>query len=517
VKPREALFSAAFIAGYVGLDWLSYIHPMEGFNITPWNPQPGLAIALMIRGGFRWVPLVYVALLASEWLSRGNATPTLAVLGIAAVLCAGYGLIAHMLRGPLRINPVMDSQQDAVRLVLAVALGAFINGALFIAALMAWSLLPLDDPPEALVRFWIGDAVGILVTLPLVLMLSVRPRRMEVAAMLHRRETIVHVALIVLAMALVLLVQAEDLVKFFYVLFIPLIVVATRLGLVGSTFAALGLQCAIIVSSELADYQALTIFEVQALLIALTVTGLFLGVSVDERRRVQQELGRTLRMAAAGEMAAALAHELNQPLAAVGSYARASQLIAGSARMERELLIDTLAKLVNESSRAAEVVRRLRDFFTTGDTHLEPVDLGSLAQRVAQRVRATSPDTLIEVTAATGGPEVLADGTQLEVVVRNLLANAIEASTHAQRPQVDVEVDRVGGDAVRLSVRDNGPGVTVPDSERIFDAFETTRATGMGMGLAISRAIIEAHGGRIWAEPGSRGHFAFTLPARRAP
>jgi len=512
VTARKIAAGLVFVAGYVTLDWLSFIHPLAGFNITPWNPTPALAIALLMRGGFRWLPVVYAALLASEWLSRGVAAPWPAMLFVSAALCAGYGTVAYALVSWVRISPALESQRDAVRLVGVISVGALLTGALFIAALSIANIRPLEEPFEALVRFWIGEAVGIVVTLPIVLMLTVPERRAEIAAMLRRGETLVHATIIVIAMMLVISVEARDLVKFFYVLFLPLIVVATRLGLIGSTFAALGLQCAILVEAKLSTYQALTVFEVQALLLALTVTGLFLGVTVDERRRVQEELEQSKVLAAAGRMAASLAHELNQPLAAVASYARASQLLAGTREAEYERLVDTLAKLVAESNRAADVVRRLRDFFTTGDSRLEKIRLAGLIQPVVGRLQAANPGVVIQTRFDPPGQCVLADGTQLEVVVRNLIANAIEACGSSSEPRVDVDT-RVEGGLVTVSVKDNGPGVRAQDLRPIFEPFKSTRATGMGMGLAISRAIIESHGGRLWAQAGPAGHFTFTLPA----
>ena len=508
------LFAPVFVAVYVALDWMSFIHPLAGFNITPWNPQPALAIALLMRFGFRWLPTVFVALLVSEWVSRGMDIPLPAILLLSAALCLGYALLARALSGPRGIAPAIDSQRDAVRLVVITALGSLLTGALFIAALLALDVRPLEEPFNALLRFWVGDTVGIVVTLPIVLMLTVPQRRAEMARLIRRRESLLHAAFILLAVAIVFSARSQDLVKFSYVLFLPLILVASRLGLIGSTFAALTLQCAVIVGAELSNYETLTVFEVQAVLIALTVTGLFLGVTVDERRRVQEELDRSRVMATAGEMAAALAHELNQPLAAVANYARASQLLASTRGAEYERLVDTLAKLVAESSRAAEVVRRLRDFFTTGDSRLEQVDLARLVQRVVSRVAPAHPEAAIELREE-GPLEVLADGTQLEVVVRNLLSNAIEASAQERTPQVVVAAGMQAGVA-RVTVRDNGPGVGQGDLAQIFEPFKSTRATGMGMGLAISRAIAEAHGGRLWAEPGPGGHFVLTLPMHGA-
>jgi signal transduction histidine kinase len=515
---RHALLALAFVAGYLVLDWVSYIHPMQQYSITPWNPQPALAIALLVLGGQRWLPLVFAAVVAAEALVRGMPAPWPATLVVGAVLSLGYAAIARALSGRFAVDAALDSRRDVVRLVSVVAVGAFATGILYVAALLASGQGPLDDPFVALVRFWIGDAVGVLVTLPLVLMLSVASRRTEMTSALARPETLVHVGAIAAALAFVFAGPGTEPVKFFYVLFLPLIVVATRYGITGATLAALAIQGAVIVAGEVAGLKALTVFEFQALLIALTITGLFLGVTVDERRRAEAELRRSMRLAAAGEMAAALAHELNQPLTAVASYARAAQMLAAAPQARPALLEETLARLLAESARAAEVVRRLRDFFRTGSTQLSRVALEELTRRTLETMRAgaAARGVSLELSVATPAPEVLADELQLEVVLRNLLANGIEAAAGGAEPRVvRLEVDSDARGA-QIAVRDTGPGVATADAARIFEPFETSRASGMGMGLAISRAIVQAHGGRLWVETGAAGTFRITLPLAHA-
>jgi signal transduction histidine kinase len=213
-------------------------------------------------------------------------------------------------------------------------------------------------------------------------------------------------------------------------------------------------------------------------------------------------------------MAAALAHELNQPLTAVATYARAARMIAEAPAADRALLLDTLGKLVSESTRASEVVRRLRDFFRSGTTRLAPVALAAIAARVleAARTRADALGITLALEADPDLPEILADETQLEVVLRNLVANAIDAASAARPGKISVRVAPDGPGLLRACVSDSGPGVAEADAGRIFEPFETTRASGMGIGLAVSRAIVEAHGGRLWVEPGTHGVFCFTLP-----
>ena len=512
---RPLLLGLAFAASYVLLDWVSFIHPLQQYGITPWNPQPALAIALLMFAGQRWLPLVAAAAAAAEVLVRGAPAGPFATLLFAGVLALCYAAIARALTGRFVISPELRSRRDVVRLVAVVTVGALVTGFLYIGVLLATGLGPAAQPFAALVRFWIGDAVGILVTLPVVFMLAVPARRAQLRELLDRRA-LFDALFLAGTLVVVFTRPVEQQLRFFYALFLPLVWLATRHGMAGAGIATLAIQMAVIVVGEAGSYPALTIFELQSLLMALAVTGLFLGVTVDERARAERELRHSMRMRAAGEMAAALAHELNQPLTSLTTYARALRIIAESPERDMALLARTVPKLVDEAERAAEVVRRLRDFFRTGATQLAPLRLEEAAARAVAALaeRAAAADVALRLEGGARAPVVEADAVQLDIVLRNLLGNAIEAAAAAAPPRsVRVALD---WDAQRLraDVLDSGPGVPPADVERVFEPFETTRASGMGMGLAISRAIIEAHGGALWAEPGPPGHFRFTLPLR---
>ena len=512
---RATALGAAFIAGYVLLDRLSYIHPLEQYGITPWNPQPALAIALLLLGGQRWLPTVFGAAIAAEWIVRGAPAGLAATLVLCAVLTLAYWAMARALGGALAIHPALSSRRDAIRLLTVVTVGALLAGALYLAALVSMGKRPHASLVDALVRFWIGDSVGILVTLPLLLMAGVAARREEMRAMFARTETLAYAGSIALAIWLVFERPVTEQFKFFYVMFLPLVWVATRFGMIGATLTAATIQLGLFIEVQLGAYQAVTVFELQAFLIALTITGLFLGVAVDERRRAAEELRRSMRLAAAGEMAAALAHEMNQPLTALATYARASQMLALAAPPDPARLHQTLDRLASESARAGEIVRRMRDFFRTGATELVARSLEDLVQRAteAARPQAMELGVALECDGAVRG-EYLLDEVQLQVVLRNLIANALEAAMSGPVPRrVSLEVRPDTDGAARIAVRDTGPGVRREEAERIFEPFESARATGMGVGLAISRAIAEAHGGRLWAEPGPYGVFILTLPA----
>jgi signal transduction histidine kinase len=183
------------------------------------------------------------------------------------------------------------------------------------------------------------------------------------------------------------------------------------------------------------------------------------------------------------------------------------------------LLEETLGKLVAECTRAADVVKRLRDFFRSGATHLARTSLGEIVARgvAAVKPQAEANDVAIDVAAPARDAKLFADETQLEIVVRNLLANAIAATACAPAPRrVRVVLGTEATGWAKLSIHDSGPGVREGDVERIFEPFETSSASGMGMGLAISRAIVDAHGGRLWADAAGHGVFHVVLPPAEA-
>jgi C4-dicarboxylate-specific signal transduction histidine kinase len=268
------------------------------------------------------------------------------------------------------------------------------------------------------------------------------------------------------------------------------------------------------------------VLEFQALMSALAITGLFLGAVVTERSRARDaleareaELQRSLRLAAAAETASALAHELNQPLSAIATYVRACVLLLERPDENRARLAETMRTVTAEVGRASDVVRRLRDFFRSGTSRLERIDVAELlragAERVAPRVARHRID--LRVDPAPGLPPVHVDRLQLETVLHNLLANAIDAIIAADSPERSVRLaaEPAPSGAVKVIVSDSGPGLTKEVMDNVFRPFATTKPQGMGLGLAISRSIVENHGGRLVVEAPARGAtFSFTLPGR---
>jgi signal transduction histidine kinase len=515
---RPATGIAAFVAAYLLLDWLSFIHPVVAFGVTPWNPQPALAIALLLLAGQRMIPVVLAAVVLSEILVRGAPATPAATLLASTALTLGYATTAQWLAGSAGPRIPLVSRGDLVRLLGAVGGGTLLTGAFFIGTLIASGYAPPGSAPRALLQFWIGDCVGIVVTLPVILAFVDRGRLERLGKSLSHPETLAQLAAAVLALWFVLRGPPADQVKYFYLLFLPVVWVATRHGLGGAALAIGFIQAGIAIEVHGSAYESHTVFELQAEVIALAVTGLFLGVTVDEREHMGEELRQSLHLAAAGRMAAALAHELNQPLTALTSYAASARRLAAAPAESREPLSGALDRVVGEARRAAQVVRRMRDFFRTGSVDLQPTRCDEVARAVVEAMRADALARGAEIRVdAAAMPVVLADALQLEIVLRNLVANALDALAPAPAPRtVVIGLRHDGGRFVEVTVRDNGPGLSPEARSRLFEPFATTRAAGMGMGLAICRAIVEAHGGTLRAGDGPGGVFVFTVPVGEA-
>ncbi|MDM0022304.1 PAS domain-containing protein [Variovorax saccharolyticus] len=248
---------------------------------------------------------------------------------------------------------------------------------------------------------------------------------------------------------------------------------------------------------------------------------------VTERRRseealagVRSALAQMTRAASMGVLAASIAHEVNQPLTGIITNGGTCLRMLAADPPNVEGALETVRRTIRDGNRAAAVIARLRALYAKGETAIELVDLNEAAREVLALLASELQRNRVHVRTelAKALPLVMGDRIQLQQVILNLLVNAFAAmSTVDDRPRLLVlstEQDLEGG--VRLSVEDNGVGVSGDDRERIFEAFYTTKSNGLGIGLSVSRTIVENHEGRLWASPntGSGTTFVFTIPSR---
>jgi signal transduction histidine kinase len=280
--------------------------------------------------------------------------------------------------------------------------------------------------------------------------------------------------------------------------------------------------------------------NVLALQMFLLVTGtplMFLSVLLEEEKRSQralhkveeearhhrEQINQLSRVSLLGEMTASLAHELNQPLAAIISNANAGMRFIDRGRENpanlREILVDVEA----DGHRAFDIIQNMRNTVKKGDLTRRQLDLNELVTNVAHVVRpdAVAYSCNVETSLAKDLPLIQVDPVQIQQVLVNLVSNAFDAMRQTPPGQRKVEISTAGnGDGeVRLSVRDHGTGIPTEAHDRLFEQFFTTKEQGLGMGLAIVRSIVEAHGGKIGAEnvPDGGARFHFTLPVTKPP
>lgn len=237
-----------------------------------------------------------------------------------------------------------------------------------------------------------------------------------------------------------------------------------------------------------------------------------------EAQRLRQDLAHIGRVSAMGELTASLAHELNQPLTAILSNAQAAQRLLAADVVNLDEIREILSDIVDDDKRAGDVIRRLRGLLRKGDLEFVSLDLNEIAGEVAWLMRndIVTRNVTMSLELAADLPRVRGDRVQLQQVVLNLVLNGLEAmgGPHTGDRTLVIRTAQDGAAAVRLAVQDSGTGIDDASVERMFQPLHTTKAEGLGMGLAIARTIVEAHGGRLAAANNAhRGAtFHFTLP-----
>jgi len=525
--PRLALEIALYIALYVALDWISLIEPFGALGIAPWNPSAGLSFTLLLLRGPRFIPVAFAAVLLSDILFRDLAQAPPAMLASAAVIAGGYGLAAQELRR--RLAPSLGRSRDLWHLLgtALVATGAVAGAVTAIFA--GGGLVTADDAVETALHFWVGDLIGIAVLTPLLLSLLDRGRLLPPPGARALAEYGLQLLAIALGLWIIFGLESANHFEFSYVLFLPLIWIALRDGLQGAVWGVVATQAGLMLAVQFKGFDAAIVTQFQLLMLAVAVTGLSLGAVVDERQRAEiwlkeheAELAQAARLTATGEMAGALAHELNQPLTALIGFARAGQTVLETpdglrdGGAEARELID---HAVHQALRVGDIIRSTREFLRHGDTQPVRDHLPRLFEAVIDLVRARAQRHEVQLVSAVadGLPPIFADPIQIEQVLLNLLRNSMDALVAADSPlrRITVAATLAADDPgfVEVSVRDSGPGFSAEANERLFTPFATTRESGMGLGLSISRSLVEAHGGRIWVQPSAVGaDVRFTLP-----
>jgi C4-dicarboxylate-specific signal transduction histidine kinase len=249
--------------------------------------------------------------------------------------------------------------------------------------------------------------------------------------------------------------------------------------------------------------------------------GLVQSRAEEALRRVQAELAHVARVTTLGELTASIAHELNQPIGSTLLDAQAALHWLAAQPPDLDEVRQSLANIIAAAKRAGDITGRYRDLIKKTPHRADRLDINYAIREVVELTRpeAVKNDVLVQMELADGLPHVKGDKVELQQVVLNLIMNAVEAMSTVAKGARELVISTTRADAdVMVTVWDSGLGLPESDVERIFQPFHTTKQGGLGMGLSISRSIIEAHGGRLWASANApRGAiFQFTLPAETA-
>ncbi len=521
---RYGKISIPYLAASLLLEWGSWVFAIRDYNISPWNPPSGLALATLLIFGLRFAPLVLVAAIVGDIVIRGSPVPLHVSLLAGLAQTVGYAAAAWLMERRLGFKTTLASLRDLTIMLGATFLPSAAIALVFVGVYVGFGMLPEAGFAEAVLRYWVGDAIGILVTAPLLLRLR-DMRQFPVRPV----EIVVQFVVLAACLWFIAMGKMSEQLKFFHILFLPVIWLAVRQGLSGAAIACFAVQVGLILDAVQDNLEAAVVIELQMLLMILAITAMFTGVLVDERRvreegreRMREQMRHLARLSLSGEIATGLAHELNQPLTALLNYVR-----VGRAQLERGeagAALDPIVKAEAQGLRAAETILRLRGFLRGGALTLSRFEIAPVIEETVQMLNsAVKPrDIAIRVDIEPPIAAVLADRVHVMQILANLMSNAFDSIAAAGAVPGIVEIAaRRKGPVVEVAVYDNGPGVSAEARDRIFDSFFTTRAHGMGLGLAISRSLVEAQGGVIRYEPAAlagagRHRFVFTLKAAEA-
>jgi signal transduction histidine kinase len=512
--------SLGYVAAYVLLDRISYVHPYSPFGITPWNPQIGLSLALVVLRGPRYLPWLIIASLLADLLVR-DSYPSGVSVAFMLVSACGYGGGAVLLYSRLwNFDPLLRGKRDLLLLLLLIVVSAAMVAMLHGVVLYQAALVnDWHDLIQVFARGFIGDLIGAVIFTPFLLIVLTRGGLPGLTW-----ETLVIALFLTVNLWLVFGFSQAFQFQLFYLFFLPVVWIAIRFGLAGASLGLVFVQIGLIAAIQLSEQATADVIAYQALMAVLALTGMAVGTLIDEQRRTdqrlllqQEALNRAARVGVVGEFAAAVAHEINQPLTAIANYLRLAKRAAEASPPNIKSAAEASAEALAQVDRAGAVVRRLREFIRGGQIFAASTPVAHLVQQtlVAALPELDRHGIRCEIRLDGEMPNVHADALQVQQVLLNVVRNSAEALVGAGRRdgRIVITVAQQSSEFVRLRVDDNGPGFDPDIAAQPITSFTTTKQGGLGLGLSLSRSIVEAHGGRLGLENRASGASVwFTLP-----
>ncbi len=517
--PRYLVPGLVYLAAYLAFDWLSFVDPLGAYGVTPWNPTTGVSIALVLAFGRAFIPWLFIAPFLADELLRQSPLPLPAEIAVAGTLGTTYAAAAWFLTRPdAKFSPRLQSRQDLAWLLGTAAIAALVASIACVLQLSAMSIISTDQIPRRILEWWVGDMIGITVMTPFLLVLFSGRRIFP-----RSPELLLPLLILFGALFLIFGTVSTDRSQLFYLLFLPVIWIAVRFGLEAVTGALVVTQVSLIATIQLTGHGNIGIMALQTLMLVIALTGSIVGMLVTEQRNIQRELwlhrealARASRVGTLGALAAAMAHEINQPLTAIANYARAGRQALNRDPVDQAAAARTTDRIIEQVDRAVAVTRWLREFVGPGTSRTEVVTVEDLIRRPEFVCRAELAEQGIhlETILSRDLPPVMVDRLQIEQVIANLVKNAAEAIAGSNsKGRIQIRASREASTFVAISICDDGPGFEPVLLQRPIAPFTTTKPGGMGLGLSLSGSIIEAHGGRMTLGGDCGGaRVSFTLP-----
>jgi two-component system, LuxR family, sensor kinase FixL len=531
---RHWIMIAGIVVAYVALEWISFIHESKGLPLTPWNPGLGLVFACLVLFGAQYGIALFAGVIIAEVVVVRSTLEWPVIIGIGAIVATGYTVVAAAIRKEFQIDVGLVHLRDVIVLLLAAFIGSVVITLLLAAVLLISGRLGFGDLVSTGPVFVVGDVLGIAVTTPLVLRFARRWRERTLHLLVDRIPEIALFAVVIgLSLWLIARTESADGYTLFYLLFFPVVVVALRHGLDGACVTLATTQFGLVGLLHYHGYDWRIFTEFQVLMFVLTATGLIVGVVVSEReaservaresqarlKEKEAEVAHAARFSLVTGMATALAHEINQPMAAARALGRSVQELLRRPQADLERADQNLARLISEIDLAGGILRRMRDFLRRGRPQVSTINVSLMLDDALMLIgpEASSRHVDIDLDCPAEIPVVYGDRIQLQQVVLNLVRNAVDSIVESGRSDGRIRVTARRSDSsghLEICVSDNGPGIPAERVDHLFTPLKTSKKEGLGLGLSICLAIIEAHGGRIWLhsnEPGAT-EFRLSLP-----
>jgi two-component system, LuxR family, sensor kinase FixL len=499
------LVGPLYVVAYAAMVWLSLLFAPTHFGVVPWGPETGLTFAAFLLLGRRIWPFMPVAVAAQDIIVHGDSFPIAAQVFAPIIVGGGYALALTWLVNPKwRFDPRLRAFRDVQLLGAVAILSSILVACGYTSLLLATGLLQRSEAWQAIFQLATADLIGISVVTPFLLLLYAAKRLPRLTI-----EALIQAALIVAALVLAFGAPSFPHFRLFNVVFFPIIWIALSYGLQGATYGLLFTQMGLIVALYRLGDQPGNLAAFQGLMLVLAFTGLAIGGLVTERRRVEQQLrlnqesvAEILRLGSVGELATAIAHEINQPLTAIANYTRLIEQYLVEGKGDRNTAIEAATKAVAQVGRTDAVVKSFRNLVKRGRPQIKAETVQEVFRETLELITPVLQREGVDVTVSVerNVPRIMVDKLQIEQVLVNLIANGNEAMAVNEPGDKHLHLrakNLPGTGEVEIMVSDNGPGFPPDFDIRRSGLMGSTKEDGLGVGLSVSRTIVESHGGEL--------------------